>query len=386
MRSSKRSVSQGVFPISPFAFHLEKPASDDLDKVSFMTPVTKALALTLALTMSLVGCATGYPTELPAREAEVSGQEETLTLGLESACKSVEELVAQTPEYFPGATKPDETDSEKSERREPFQAQLASMSAVLATIPQDSSSEEIIESLEHSAAAALHVVEGVSGGGEEFDASGLQRLFDVEIWGEPLKDWHSSAQSSSRLCVENQFSSVVPDELGENSQFFDLLPFGAWDYQASEDDFGVVRHNWSSAATTNEPFPVGNLSLFIICWGDQVVLGPSPRPYTADAFGAYAIGRNSQGVEIALGDGQGIWQTSVVDGTTIGLYPAEKEADFRTGSPDLQSRISKESIEEFMKYETVSIGTEFSVGEISGKNYVRGLERVIQKMEQLGCW
>ena len=83
MRSSKRSVSQGVFPISPFAFHLEKPASDDLDKVSFMTPVTKALALTLALTMSLVGCATGYPTELPAREAEVSGQEETLTLGLE---------------------------------------------------------------------------------------------------------------------------------------------------------------------------------------------------------------------------------------------------------------------------------------------------------------
>lgn len=351
-----------------------------------MTLRRKAVGAILALSLGLGGCATADTVELAESDAEESNQEETAGLGLESACGSIEELVALTPSFFPRTTKADETEAERSERREPFQAELASVSAVLATLPRDIGYEELIESLDNSAAAAFEVADAVTDEGEDFDSSGLQELFDVEVWGEPLEGWHDAAQLTSELCVENEFSRMTPNALDKESKFFDLLPYGAWDYQASEDDFGVVRHNWTAAATTNDPFPVGNLSLFIVCWGDDVIIGPSPRPYTAEAFGAYAVGRNTQGVEIAFGGGQGVWQTSVVDGTTIGLYPAERESDFRTGNPDLQSQISKESIQEFMEHETVSIGTEFSVGEISGKNYVHGLDLVVEQMQQLGCW
>lgn len=351
-----------------------------------MTLHRRMVAAILSMTFGLVGCASENMDESPEPNAGESAEDKSIASGLESACSSVEELVGLTPVVFPGTTKPDETDEERIERREPFQTELASLTAVLATIPRDSGYVELLESLDSAAAAASTVAEAISNEGEDADAASLQGLFDVEVWGEPLRDWHSSAQTSSELCVESEFASRTPDALGESSQFFDLLPYGAWDYQASEDDFGVVRHNWTAAATTNEPFAVGNLSLFIVCWGDDVIIGPSPRPYTTEAFGAYAVGGPTQGVEIAFGGGQGIWQTFVVDGTTIGLYPTERESDFRSGNPDLQSQISRESIEQFMDYETVSIGSEFSVGEISGKNYVHGLDLVVERMEQLGCW
>lgn len=340
----------------------------------------------LALTLILASCTNGPSTDSSDQDTDVIGQADTLDLGLESACKSVNSLAELTSQTFPRAVKPDETREDIDARRAPFRAELASLSAVLATIPRDLGFEEVLESLGHSAEAAFQVSDSLSAGGEEFDPSGLQRLFDVEIWGKPLKEWHSSAQQTSRLCLENQLSTEEPDGLEEGSQYFDLLPYRAWDYQASEDDFGVIRHNWTAASTTNDPFPIGNLSIFVICWDGKVVVNPSPRPYSIEAFGAVAVGRGSQGVEIAFGGGQGIWQTAVVQGTPIGLFPSEREAEFMTGDPALQSQVSKEVIEDLAQHETVSIGTEFDKGEISGKNYINGLDLVIEKMEALDCW
>lgn len=337
-------------------------------------------------TVLLAGCSEVEGGDSPEVTSDVLGTEDTLSLGLESACRSVDTLVELTPQYFPGATKPDETAEEINSRRSPFDAEVASLSAVLATIPRDSGFEDLLASLDDSAEATLQVAELVAARSGQFDEANLASVFDVGAWGEPLEVWHSAAQSSSQVCVDNGFLEETREEISEGSQFFDLLPFGSWDYQASEDDFGVIRHNWTSAATTNEPFAIGNLSLFIICWGDNVIINPSPRPYSLDAFGAYATGRNTQGVEIAFGGGQGIWQSSVVDGTLIGLYPADKESDFRSGNREVQSQISKETIEEFLPHETVSIGAEYSAGEISGRNYTRGLETVVDEMKRLGCW
>ena len=346
---------------------------------------TSFVALAVVAGM-LTGCSGPEGEVTPEGASEVTGNDESLSLGLESACRSVNTLVELTSQYFPGATKPDETAEEIDSRRAPFEAEVASLAAVLKTIPRDSGFEEVLASLDYSAEATLRVAELVSARSGQLDDANLESQFDVGTWGEPLEVWHSAAQSSSQDCLDNGFSGAMPEEVLEGSQFLDLLPFGGWDYQASEDDFGVFRHSWTAAATTNQPFSVGNLSIFIICWGDEVRVSPRLVPYSSEAFRAYATGRNTQGVEIAFGGGQGIWQSSVRDGTLIGLYPADKESDFRSDNPEIQSQISKETIEEFLPHETVSIGAEFSVGQISGKNYTRGLESVVEEMNQLGCW
>lgn len=96
----------------------------------------------------------------------------------------------------------------------------------------------------------------------------------------------------------------------------------------------------------------------------MVVVNPLPRPHSIEAFGAVAVGRGSEGAEIAFGGGQGIWQTAVIQGTPVGLFPAEREADLVTGDPAFQSQVSKEVIADLAQHETFSIGTEFDRGQI----------------------
>lgn len=80
-------------------------------------------------------------------------------------------------------------------------------------IPRNLGCEEVLDSPGHSGGDALQVSDSLSVGGKEFDPSGLQGLFEVEVKGKLDKGWHFLAQRTSRLCLENQPSTVKPNGL-----------------------------------------------------------------------------------------------------------------------------------------------------------------------------
>lgn len=310
-----------------------------------------------------------------------SDNQETQELGLLSACRSIDSLVEQSPSYFPVAVAINESANDMDLRKENFRATSAALTATLATLPREEGPAQLLESLDSaSAAAPTYTAKSREAG------STLEEFHDVEIWSVPLENWHSSAQQAAQGCVAGGYLESLPPLVEEGTDFFDLLPYGAWEYFPTQDDFGDERHSWVSAATTSRGSADGQLALFIVCWEDNVSVQPEAYSYRSLGDIFVPTGSRTQGVEIGFNGGSGVWTTFVGHGVTYGLFPDERSDDYFSDDDERSSKVSRDTIQGFVGAETVSISMEFVRGEVSGKNYVAGLEKVIDKMRHLGCW
>ena len=260
---------------------------------------------------------------------------------------------------------------------------MATFVATMETIPRNSGSTEFLESLDTAAESAYDAALDTQSRSTSKVFGFTRELWDSQSTRGKLIEWHSAAQLAAEDCQRQGIIDVIPSEVAADTSYDDLLPFGAWAYNSQTDDFGSTIHTWISDSTTSDEFASASLSLMVLCMEEGVLLTPFVKPYS-DAWSRPTPTTESgrQGVEVAFGEGRGIWESRLVNGRQYGLYPPELSEDFEAD----RFGVSQVVLEDLADYESFAIGAEFREGKVSGQNNISGLNEVIAESKNLGCW
>lgn len=339
------------------------------------------------------GC--GASPGVSEEEATPTGQEtrsESVDPEVESAegfgCSALVNLLVATPEManprYLTNDLPDEAVSD-------FENSLTALTALLSTFSEETDGSNVLVSLKEVATAgwafqtwALDLEEALNSRDWGADTQ------DSELLRAPGEAWMVKAYDAHESCVGLGHISPLAGVSESKGALEDFLPYGYWAYDKMVTDLGDTLSFWQAASTTSVPGAKAQLTLLLWCPDNYTDLNIAPSKLREGIRDEDLRSRNGKGfapIPLATNELESGWGVAVyANGLNYGLFREDQYEAYSSGSDAETTRIAVETLKYLAGFDTVGLGMELPVGEVTGKIRMSGFEKVQVELERLGCW
>lgn len=346
----------------------------------------KLLSL-LTFAASLAGCSTPDLQDLAVEPSPEQNSTSEIEAAEGIGCNSIARMADETSSLFNYNLLTGERGRETLERIEDFYAPLVTLTAILQTFEEEIGGSDLLTSLADTRDSAEAAYQWAQDFVEADQKGRMREISDVAVYGAPLALWNIDLRVTHSLCV--QAGHLEPDtELSSSDKVEALLDYGFWSFGTKIDDLGGVTLAWFSPTTTSDRQAKALVGLLEACepvYG--LTLSPMALSLEEQDYEPVAVGRGEQAVEMSIDGVRQTWATEVSGrGITWGLYPIERSQEFRGGTDVERSRILETSLLYLASAENVGLRTSYEDGQYSGQVSMLGIEAVIEKLRESGCF
>lgn len=341
----------------------------------------------LLLGALLAGCSTPEARDLAAEPSPEQNSNSEIEAAESVGCRSIGRMAEHTSSLFNYNFFAPESEQATLERIKGFHTPLESLLAILMTIDGEIKDSEVLTSLADAGDSAQAAYQWAQDSVEAEQQGQMREIVDTAIYAAPLALWNIDLRITYSLCVKA--GHLEPDtELSSSDMLEALLDYGLWKFGTKTDDLGEATLAWTSPMTTSDGQAKALLGLLVTCepiYGLGLI--PLPLPLEDHDYYPAPEGPGEQVVEMSIDGVLQTWATEVSESRkTWGLYPIGRSQEFRDGTDAERSRILEDSLLHLASAKTVGLRARYDGGQHSGQVSMLGIEAVIEKLRESGCF